>query len=410
MKFKKENQTKYLLCLIAVIAAAGAAMMLQENPEEITDGVLRRPDYKETAQSAAIDVYAEGEEKPFYVELDIQPRQYDSTQIEEVFETVYEQVLGLMKAENESLSKVTEDLYLPTSVEDYPITIEWYSSTYDLIDYDGSVYNCGFASGETQTAELTMVLSYEGYRCQYSVDIVVCEPGMNSYIQKQAGVEAVLKALEQEDTGDSIQLPETILGMKVHYRYAKEKFSPFFGVLILFVVPGLLYLKKYENQVRQKKSRREQLTYDYSEVISKLTLLAGAGMTIRGAWEKMALDYKKSSEKQEKRYVYEEMLRACMEMESGISERCAYERFGRRCDTKEYLKLASLLSQNVKKGTTDILRLLEEESLAAFEIHKNLAKRKGEEAGTKLLIPMILMLIIVMVMMMFPAAMSFGIL
>lgn len=54
--------------------------------------------------------------------------------------------------------------------------------------------------------------------------------------------------------------------------------------------------------------------------------------------------------------------------------------------TKEYLKLASLLSQNVKKGTTDILKLLEQESQSAFEQHKNLAKKKGEEAGTKLLI------------------------
>lgn len=50
------------------------------------------------------------------------------------------------------------------------------------------------------------------------------------------------------------------------------------------------------------------------------------------------------------------------------------------------------MSQNVKKGTTDILKLLEQESQSAFEQHKNLAKKKGEEAGTKLLFPMILML------------------
>ena len=103
----------------------------------------------------------------------------------------------------------------------------------------------------------------------------------------------------------------------------------------------------------------------------------------------------------------EEMVRTCAEMNTGVPERSAYERFARRCDTKEYLKLASLLSQNVKKGTTDILKLLEQESQSAFEQHKNLAKKKGEEAGTKLLFPMILMLMTVMAMLMFPAIVSF---
>lgn len=77
-----------------------------------------------------------------------------------------------------------------------------------------------------------------------------------------------------------------------------------------------------------------------------------------------------------KRYVYEEMVRTCAEMNTGVPERSAYERFARRCDTKEYLKLASLLSQNVKKGTTDILKLLEQESQSAFEQQQKSGKEK----------------------------------
>ena len=165
-------------------------------------------------------------------------------------------------------------------------------------------------------------------------------------------------------------------------------------------------LEEKEQKMQAEKRRKEQLTYDYAEVISKLVLLAGAGMTIRRAWEKIAGDYQKKP-CGGKRYVYEEMVRTCAEMNTGVPERSAYERFARRCDTKEYLKLASLLSQNVKKGTTDILKLLEQESQSAFEQHKNLAKKKGEEAGTKLLFPMILMLMTVMAMLMFPAIVSF---
>lgn len=94
-------------------------------------------------------------------------------------------------------------------------------------------------------------------------------------------------------------------------------------------------------------------------------------------------------------------------IKAGISEYEAYEEFGHRCGTREYLKLASLLQTNLKRGTKRLRELLYQESYDAFEQRKNLAKQKGEEATTRLLIPMIMMLLVVMVIIMFPAVMSF---
>ena len=54
----------------------------------------------------------------------------------------------------------------------------------------------------------------------------------------------------------------------------------------------------------------------------------------------------------------------------------------------------------------DLRRLLEEEMETAFRQRKELALRKGEEASTKLLIPMFLMLGVVMVMVVAPAFLS----
>ena len=45
--------------------------------------------------------------------------------------------------------------------------------------------------------------------------------------------------------------------------------------------------------------------------------------------------------------------------------------------------------------------------MTAFEQRKNLAKKLGEEAGTKLLLPLFLMLGVVMVMMVVPAFLAF---
>ena len=43
-----------------------------------------------------------------------------------------------------------------------------------------------------------------------------------------------------------------------------------------------------------------------------------------------------------------------------------------------------------------------------MEERRNLAKKLGEQAGTKLLFPMMLMLLVVMVILMVPAMMSFS--
>lgn len=53
--------------------------------------------------------------------------------------------------------------------------------------------------------------------------------------------------------------------------------------------------------------------------------------------------------------------------------------------------------------------LLEQEAEEAFEERKNSAKKLGEEAGTKLLFPMLLMLGIVIAIIMVPALLSFQI-
>ena len=108
-----------------------------------------------------------------------------------------------------------------------------------------------------------------------------------------------------------------------------------------------------------------------------------------------------------KRPVYEEICTTDYNIQAGISEIKAYEQFGKRCDTREYMKLATLLQTNIKKGTKELSNLLEKEACDAFEKRKNMARVKGEEATTKLLMPMMLMLITVMMIIMIPATWSF---
>ncbi|MDE7046257.1 MAG: hypothetical protein K2O97_14890, partial [Acetatifactor sp.] len=91
---------------------------------------------------------------------------------------------------------------------------------------------------------------------------------------------------------------------------------------------------------------------------------------------------------------------------SGVSEASAYEHFGKRTCLQEYVRLSTLLTQNLKKGNSALLERLRAEADRAGEERLQNCKRLGEEAGTKLLVPMVLMLLVVMVMIMIPACSS----
>lgn len=101
-----------------------------------------------------------------------------------------------------------------------------------------------------------------------------------------------------------------------------------------------------------------------------------------------------------------EMVNVMYKISGGASEGECYEEYGIRCNLSEYRKFGMMLSQNLRKGTRGLTELLEREAEDAFEQRKNLAKKAGEEAGTKLMIPLFLMLIIVFAIVIVPAFFS----
>ena len=79
------------------------------------------------------------------------------------------------------------------------------------------------------------------------------------------------------------------------------------------------------------------------------------------------------------------------------------EELGKNSESREYRKLSMLLVQNLRKGSRDLLDCLEKEEKYAFELRKQNAIRAGEQASTKLLIPMAGMLFIVILILIVPA-------
>jgi len=96
-------------------------------------------------------------------------------------------------------------------------------------------------------------------------------------------------------------------------------------------------------------------------------------------------------------------------MKTGVSESVAIAEFGKRCNLHSYTKFTGLIEQNMKRGTKELTVALRNELNEALLEKKVNMQKKGGQISTKLMGPMIIMLIIAIAIIMVPAFMSMGV-
>ena len=205
-------------------------------------------------------------------------------------------------------------------------------------------------------------------------------------------------------------LPSELEGREIRYR-EKQGCDRYIFLLLGAVAAGLMEFGESSQAREEKKRRNTELILDYSDIVSGLCVYLGAGFPVRKAWEQLAREYEISLNLPggRKRAGYEEIRISVGRMNQGMPELRAYGEFGKSCGLRSYRKLAGLMEQYVKNGSGNLRKNLEEEMENAFEERKAAARKIGEETGTKLLIPLFMMLLIVMVMVSVPAFLEFGI-
>ena len=401
-------------------AAAGGKLLL-------TDGNrLVREELGGEDRSTEVDAYlltkgqedAESAEEAFVYQgsykLEVRARKYSEEETREMAEKVFAELPGRILGENESLTNVRSSLVLPSQIEGMPFRITWESSSYALIDADGRVGNAGMEEGEGQNVTLTAVLTYEngtagGLRYERPYEVTVHPPRLEEQDRLALQIrDAILEADEKSAAQDALPLPQKL---EDHILIWEEKPSDSgIAVLLFACFTAFLAAAAMGSRLHDKVEKRErQMTFDYPAVISKFVLYLGAGLSVRSTFFKIGEDYERRREEGiHKRYVYEEILFVCRELTSGVPETEAYDRFGKRCRYRQYTKLSALLAQNLRKGNSALLTVMQQEAQASFEERRNTARRLGEEAETKLLLPMIAMLAITMLMIIIPAYYSFA--
>ena len=217
--------------------------------------------------------------------------------------------------------------------------------------------------------------------------------------------EAIEKYNEEKEDPDYYYLPEEWDGQKLEWEKPGDNTGTLIAALSFFAA-FVLMLKKAREEQEALAKRSEQLLMDYPPLILKFTLLIQAGMTARKAFQKIASDYART-ESVKGHFAYEAVVTACHEMDSGVAELEAYRRFGERCGQMKYKTFSTILIQNLQKGSRRMADILEQEALEAWDERKRKARVLGEAAATKLLVPMVLMLVVVMAIIMIPAFLSF---
>lgn len=401
---------KQVLCILLGIILAVAGYLVEKRDGALEDGNrLNRYAYGEGERQQ--EVWVRGLcEKEIPVEISLGEREYAEEDAKKALLEAGGKLADLIRGNNLSLQEVREDLHLVGWLEEEGIRVRWTPEDAEWIQTDGTVLNEECPEKGIQT-ELTASLQAGVFSREYRFPVTLYPPLRTKQQEKEAGFKRLLKQMDEaQRTEGQLVLPKMYEGKNLSYRVRGDReylLFPVLGIAAAILLP--LYEKQKESEAKKKKKR--ELMEDYPEIVSKLTVFSGAGLPVRRAWERIVLEYEAAcrSGTQTERAAYREMAAAYHRMQRGVPELQAYAEFGAGCRLRPYRKLSGLLEQNVRNGAEGLRKALETEMESAFEEEKALARRRGEEASTKLMLPLFLMLMIIMVMVSVPAFLAFGI-
>ena len=369
------------------------------------DGQLTRNEAGKGNSTEDLDLSFSDESRQISVE--VSEKGLSEDEIEAYFKQAIKEIDATYLGKNKSPNKVTYDLDLKTSYCDGLVSAYWKFDNYGLISSDG-VLNVENIPEEGQLVSITVELVYEGESQLYSFSVVLYQLGTETTEGKINAINRALSKIDKDTRNkDTLSLPKSVENISLTWK----KRMNFRGLQIILLgvaaVIGLQVGEKRDEKLNRKKQIEEK-EQDYPMIVSELSILLSAGMSFRKALERIIIKYNYKKKNGISRPGYEDMICTYRKMMDGMGEIAALEDMGQKSESKEYRKLAMLLVQNLRKGSKDLIATLEKEEQYAFEMRKQRAIRAGEEASTKLLLPMAGMLFIVIVILIVPALMQLG--
>ncbi|MDE6761872.1 MAG: hypothetical protein K2J90_14530 [Lachnospiraceae bacterium] len=406
----------HYLFLILFVNSISFGLTFQSESSEI---YIKKEGYGGSEQTVGLLLQKEDTTEQFT--LQVRPKMLTEEERDKKMKEAFCYLEDNLKGDNQSLSTVTEALDLALDYKEYPFDMECLPEDFTLMDDEGNLRNskeellaAGYQEKDLEqgiVTHVTVILWYGENSMEESYEITLFPRAEN---ETEILFGSLKQLLQQEEKRalyqEGFTIPAKTQGVEISKTDGK-KVTPlhvlFFGIFVVV----LLVLREKENVKKKEQCRRDRLMKSYPWFVNEMLLLMGAGLQVKNVFLIMIEEYEKENKEnpsaKDKMPLLEEIKIASHSMELGMSEEQVYYRLGRRLKLPCYIKLMTLLERNVKKGAKGISAVFEQEELAALEERKNLAKRYGEEAGTRLLGPMILLLLVIMLMIMIPAFLSF---
>ncbi len=302
----------------------------------------------------------------------------------------------------------------------------YYRKYRHLMDSDGTLHNETLAPGTVVTGYLSLIMSTDivptgtdgetkylktqYHSAPYRIYVGIVPRALSRYESLLLQLQQAITTEDEGSLGENmLSLPTEIDGQRIYYSEHEDRsylLLPLLGVIAAMAI----YMRQGQARRTEKKQREALLMLDYSELVSKLMVYIGAGLTVRNALETISQHFDALITRgiKEDRPLYQELRTMVIQFRRNMPESEIYLSFGRRVNLKPYTKLVSLIEQNRMNGARNLRAMLELEMEDAFEQRKTTARRLGEEAGTKLLLPLFIMLGIVMIIVIVPAMSALG--
>lgn len=389
---------KKVLRIVIVVEIVGIVASVGEylNNKVLFDNLLERPAVGERDETEELEYTTD--DNTTDITIDVPAKLHTKEEKESLVDKAKEEIEETFKGDNEDLDCVNKPVVMKEKYSDGMVKAEWQLSNYKIVGSEGEI---NYDNLEKATIiEATVTLTCEDYTDLYSFSFQV-EPldttssyGIDYYIRK------IISDLFDTDEA-VIELPERIGEKDVTWSKKYTYLGAKIGLLGAFAAIAMIL-----GQMKEEKTKKEKYTKslirDYPKIVESLALYVGAGLSVKNAMFRISDEYIRRRGKK-KEPGFEGVLRMCREMEEGRSELKAYELLTVYCPTREYRRLSSLLSSNLKKGTKGMIEELNNEEKEAFEMQKQYVRIAGEEASTKLLFPMIGLLGIVLVIIIAPS-------
>ncbi len=335
------------------------------------------------------------------LQLPVEGKEYTKEELEKQYKEIIRVLPQYILGKNQDLDHIVSDLAFVQEIQGYPFYLTWESTDKNLISNTGIIQQK--VRKETSPVELRVKIKYKEWEREHSFFVVLEKTKVPRYMI------SLLEHIEEKEsstrTEDILYLPDNFQGENLEWKYQGRNQ----GYLVLFLLFPALFLiwhQKDRELNKQAEERRQQLARQYPAFVSRLALYMGTGISARESIIRIQKEYSQGR-KGEKDYLQDELTYLVTQMKNGLSEQKAYEMLGSRCGISSYKKLSALLVQQIYKGNYKLLEQLKKEIDDANEEQYRKIKKRGEEMGTKLLFPMMLLLGIVMALIMIPAFTSF---